>query len=544
MAFSQEELKRMYPGMSPDMAAAMAVKNGGAPMVPPPAPAQVSVEDINSLPSQQVAPMSSPLSVSKEQADMLRAQPAPAPQANDSPESAPTQAPAQPQTGAPWGMGMGPQVIPGMSRGAALKRVSDMQGEWNVSPEDKSRAAIASSTLDSTREQKAEATAAGMEKQADVLGMAGQDYADRVKAFEQHQAERQKVEKEQYDNLTGLLKKHDEMKLSDNPYWDNRTSGGKIMAMIGMIGAGIASGLGNNSANQFISQQIQNSIDTQKEKIAKSREGINQARGLYSDLVRQGYDAKNAELLAMEMGKQKFWNMAKEYGAKTEAAKANIDTKAIEADNTLRQANIDIMKKQMAGQAAYQLTLPRIAGGRMKEDKEQNSLFVPALGGYARTIDEAKDLRNRSGAIMQIQSNLKRAAKLRKEIGKDGIALDKVWSDPRVAELESIIEETKPRFSVAFGQGAAGEAESARYATAMGNLMNFRGDPSKTAEAAADRLGSSIEMLSKTSGITKGVEGFAYDPSRNGLKRVGAVTGEETAKPALTKKVQRTRVGD
>ena len=31
----------------------------------------------------------------------------------------------------------------------------------------------------------------------------------------------------------------------------------------------------------------------------------------------------------MEMGKQKFWNMAKEYGAKTEAAKANIDTKAI-----------------------------------------------------------------------------------------------------------------------------------------------------------------------------------------------------------------------
>ena len=62
---------------------------------------------------------------------------------------------------------------------------------------------------------------------------------------------------------------------------------GKIMAMIGMIGAGIASGLGNNSANQFISQQIQNSIDTQKEKIAKSREGINQARGLYSDLVRQ-----------------------------------------------------------------------------------------------------------------------------------------------------------------------------------------------------------------------------------------------------------------
>ena len=127
---------------------------------------------------------------------MLRAQPAPAPQANDSPESA-LHAGASPTTNGNGavGMGMGPQSHSGMSRDAALKRVSDMQGEWNVSPEDKSRAAIASSTLDSAREQKAEATAAGMEKQADVLGMAGQDYADRVKAFEQHQAERQKVER-------------------------------------------------------------------------------------------------------------------------------------------------------------------------------------------------------------------------------------------------------------------------------------------------------------------------------------------------------------
>jgi hypothetical protein len=503
--------------------------------------------------------MSSPFSVSPETAKMFRGN---APEAAAPPEQAAqsgapmdAQPPPQQSGMAPIGFNAGPQVVPGMSRTAALAKVQQASGEWNRNPDDVAMEERAKRRGQFLREQRAETTAGGMDKQADILGQSN-EYQDKQMDERREMLRRQKeVEDAKYKEIEELKKNHDNMKLSDNPYWDNKTSGGKIMAAIGMIGAGFASGLGNNSANQFIQQQIQNSIDAQKQKIAKSADGINQARGMYSDLIRRGYDAASAQQLTTDMGMRKFNSMLKEYGAKTEAAKAHIDALIVPEDEALREARIKNTTADAVGAAAFQLTQPRmVAGGgtgasTLKELKDIDERTVPGIGAFKTTAAAEK-----AGDMLAIRTTLMkngdRMATLRGELDAwdmgAGGSMTNTAVQAKYDELNGLNEQNKRLMSTKEGQGALAGQESADYNAIQAQIMRSRGGEAsvKAMRALVKRTGEETETWARAKGARQTREAWVMGPG-NIPTPVSVFTGESRAPLGTTiaNKVQRKQIG-
>ena len=566
MPMSPEEVQAKYPSLKPEDAMKMAQMTGYA--APPPATPEPSWRDnmanakpildfkINGgpvfggglMPAEQAAPIIEKLKTEA----AAGAPPAVAPQDAQANGALLVDAQPPPQSGmVPIGFNTGPQVVPGMSRTAALAKVQQASGEWNRNPEDVAKLEHANNALGLRREQVAETTAMGMDKQADVLSQARQDYEARAAAFEQRQREQQAAEAAEHKKLEDTIKAHNEMKISDNPYWDNKTSGGKIMAAIGMIGAGIASGLGNNSANQFISQQIQNSIDAQKQKIAKSADGINQARGLYADLIRKGYDADKAELLTMELGKQKFWNMAKEYGAKTEAAKANIAAAAVPEEEAAREASINNTKAEMAGQSAFQLMQPRVVagGGGGGNSDEMAKRYIPGVG-YARSVEQRDKIVKALGNKAAIAANMREIAKYRRTLdAADMIAKGSLTNktvDKNYRRLKQLVSKSQALITVDAEQGTISGGDAQRSLDGLADVMSVtNGDnAADVLEMGANDYVKDGERLLRAEGVMHGQEGYAYDPKTNGLKPVGSLSGvTEKALKVRPSSVQTQKIG-
>ena len=350
------------------------------------------------------------------------------------------------------------------------------------------------------------------------------------------QALRAKREDARQVHVNGQLAKLQEAtdsasRLEVNPdhYFQEKGTFGRIASAIGVaIGGGIAAANGGrNIVADQVDNAIQRDIDVQKSNIELKKQNVHAQSNMLVSYREAFGDERLAELAletsAREIAIQKAKTLAQQ--SQSPIIQANAD--AVVAQLQQRQEQKRMEFEKMAHVQAH------IVGGAGAATPKNNALYVPALGGNARTEAEATKLRERSGAILQIQENLRKAAKLREEMGKSGIALDMIWKDPRAEELASIVEETKPMFSVAFGQGAAGEAESGRYATAMGGLLNFRGEPHKAALKAAQRLGENIESLSKTSGIVGAEEGFRTNPHTGQLENVQALTGDRAARPNM-----------
>jgi hypothetical protein len=375
---------------------------------------------------------------------------------------------------------------------------------------------------------------------SDALADAAGDEAERAQASMAARAAREDARQQSVRAQLGKLQEATDAagKLEVNPdrWFQSRSTFQHIARIVGTaLGGGIAAATGGrNGVADQIDGYIQRDIDTQKMNIALRQQNVGAQQNMLEQYQQAFGDERQGEL-ALEHGMRELAIQ------KAQALAATGQSPLIKANG--QQLLAQLQEAQLRTRMEFErlaYAQAHVVGG--VGTTANNELFVPSLGGNARRPEEATDLRKRSGAILQIQANLRKAAKLREDIGKSGIALDKVWSDPRVAELESIVEETKPMYSVAFGQGAAGEAESKRYEVAMGGLMNFRGDPDQTARAAAERLGQNIEMLGKTSGIVGAQEGFRRNPKTGALENVQALTGERAAAPVMSRKVERTPV--
>jgi len=312
-------------------------------------------------------------------------------------------------------------------------------------------------------------------------------------------------------------------RINPSQWWDSRSLFEKAMASIAV---GIAGGFGGKGAD-VVNQQIAENINAQKSNAELHQRGITNRANALTSLRDQFGDERQAEV-ALDMA-QREAAIAHMNALVAEKKSPELRAQADQIIAQLKETQLD--KKREFDRLAF--VQAHVIGGAGGIAPTNNELFVPALGGNARTKEEAQKLRERSGAILQLQSNLRRAAALREELGAAGLVKDKFWSDPRAQEMRSIIEESKPMFSQAFGQGAAGDAEAARYEKAMGSLLDWTGDPSGNARRSADRLGENIKLLAKTSGVVNAEEGFRIDPKTGQLQNAQRLTGERAATPLM-----------
>lgn len=392
-------------------------------------------------------------------------------------------------------------------------------------------------------EAKANAEAVGQMQLADLHDeqarqLEGEQFNQLVEMQKQ-----QAIEDAQREKAQALIDKAASNKVDPGRLFSDSGAAFSFLAILGGAIGGYNAAKRGDGQNRFMDQLnrvIDRDISAQEHNIDSEKWQANQAQNQLAALERSGMNRAAAKATLKQSMLQAFDARLGAINSSKLSADAKANIEAARADTQAKLANAQAQRESMMF-VAPQVVQTGGVQADAKAMKEQDELYVPALGGNARTVPEAVELRKMSGARLQLMNNMRKAADLRERLGKVGIAENKLVTTQDYADLESIVEKSKPLFSQAFGQGAAGDAEAARYEKAMGGLLNFRGDPHVTARHAADMLGEDTKILGQTYGIRKAQTGYMATP--RGLAPANVLTGETAPEPVMGKTVKRTPVG-
>lgn len=364
-------------------------------------------------------------------------------------------------------------------------------------------------------------------------------------------AKRQAAKNADYLQRTQQLSDQIAQQKIDPHHYFAEASTGKKIALIASaaLGGFLAGGTGGpNLAVKHMEDEMDRDINVQKSNIDNARQGVAMRRSIYGDMV-QATDNDTlrqlgAKKASLEAAKQIIGAEAMRYDSDLARARAGELMNTIDRQSKGLEDNmIEAMKAAQARAAAAAASARGAADDKMwkrsmevahlnteqmkagkdshdtqtKEQQELQGRWIPALGGFAASAQDAKEIKERTAAMGNLQAGLQEAARLREEIGATGMA----WNDmtpgtnEKVARLKSLVQKLKPQFSVAFGQGAAGESESKRYEEAMGGLLNYTGNPAAIARQMSDDLGNDAKRMANTYGVTKDPYGFAAQVHTN-----------------------------
>lgn len=337
---------------------------------------------------------------------------------------------------------------------------------------------------------------------AQQAGMADAVYASAHAMASQQANERlAQLNQERDRYITNETKKLDQMaaatqkEVDPDAYWKAKGGGAKVAAAL-MIGlnqfAVMWRGRGTNTAMEMINEAVDNNIKAQQANIANAKSALDQRQNLYARNLAVFGDRERAVLATKmqyldQVGALADAQRAKAGQADAEAgyhdliAKVNA-TKADYADQfsklTHTQANEQM--NEVFKPTQYMAMGGGAAGDVGEKGKEE--LYVPDLGIYARTKEEAVKIRDHSYRTQVIVRALNDA--------KDVYARAEKTSDPReLRALQKELEGIKSRAAVVQtvkeGQGAMskGDQEVSDSANALLDGSVWRPNPELRSQA-------------------------------------------------------------
>lgn len=313
-------------------------------------------------------------------------------------------------------------------------------------------------------------------------------------------------------------------KVDPSRYLQNQSTGAKLATMLSVVlGAGAAQRInGRNVGLDMMNDAIARDVDAQKASFDMKRGALGVKQNLYGQMLQNfGREdlAKEAAHLAILKGYgAKISAIGAKYAGteianKAEAAAGQFQEQYGERELKLRQATSDVVTTQDTYRAP-QLIGGGSGGGGGKEGKHKdvNALFVPELGGYARTEKEASELRTQTGAgrfIIKQLGVLKQMARKLGTLDKAGNVVG--YTTDALAQMKRQAGDLVQPLVGLYGGGAAAkdEAEAA--------MNRFIGTirPGTDAEQAVDeqigRVTAKMDGLKSSAGIREGKEIFAVD---------------------------------
>lgn len=249
-------------------------------------------------------------------------------------------------------------------------------------------------------------------------------------------------------------------------FWDDKTTGQKLLAGVGLI-LGAMSPDGVNRAVGIIERQIDQNIKAQEQKSERLGKMADQSSTLYNQLRQKGMDKFQASLAVKDLmfKDAKLQIEKQEANAKSASQKGN----ALEAKLKLDEM---IMKNQKALTEHYateRVNNPSVS----KEQKvkyvnslppDQRALYVDGAGAFARSSADASKIREQDQAFNSSLSLINRL----ETIGGKALPYSQ-----KQAEAKTVTELLRAALRVpVLGPGTVNEAERAR-------LEDIARDPSQ-----------------------------------------------------------------
>jgi len=245
--------------------------------------------------------------------------------------------------------------------------------------------------------QEGEANAQGMKGQSDVYKENLNETSQIERQFDQERnaTEENKLEAEQsYREISNEY--YNSKEVDQGRYWDNQSTGQKIMAGIGLALASL-----NPQAMKValgsISRAIDRDIQAQRLEIVKKKDQVQGAKGLVAQFDRklQNLDAseKAAKMAALEKAKLKMEMIGAQTKSKTMQAKTQ---------QAVSQAEMELAKTKQ----------------EFDEEIAKNQINI---GGYKGTIDnvqEAKDFRDAMNNLSSAKASINRLLEIGDQTGK------------------------------------------------------------------------------------------------------------------------------
>lgn len=271
---------------------------------------------------------------------------------------------------------------------------------------------------------------------------------------------------EAIQTLTEKSAELEQRKVDPERYWNNKSTGQKVLAAIGLALGAIGSRNGQNQAANIIMRQMEQDLQLQKAEIDQGQLAFNRQRGVYKDMLSAYGDSQaalNASRAAylkgieIDVAAMAARTRGKEARAKANLLTSDINLKRVEAENklkndairlaALRSGQINPMMLDEKQQEKY------VQGMGLAFDKESAKLMreTAATTGYAVTqIKKLIDIGDRP--VKSLSLNDRKEAQtlsamlkgmLRKEIVGPGAVSESEWK-----LLNSIIADPTKVFSL------------------------------------------------------------------------------------------------
>lgn len=247
----------------------------------------------------------------------------------------------------------------------------------------------------------------GFQDQANAADAAQAEEFERIAAdtaaridLKQQEAEkaaaRRKTFLSEFNNETNAqIEQFVNAKVDQNQFWNDKGTGGTVLAAIGIALGGFAQGLAagagksiENGGLQMIEQGIARDIELQKAAIARRGAGIEARKGLYTQYLQQFGDEQVAENMAMEAYLRKAKAQIDATAAKTTSEQVKINAAA------MREAIDDRIIQFKNGTAAR--------GEHMWNDYQAQQ----AAKAQAANAAAASELKKRNEAVFKMQGEV------------------------------------------------------------------------------------------------------------------------------------------
>ncbi len=385
--------------------------------------------------------------------------------------------------------------------------------------------------------------AAAKEAQGDVAYAAAH-----AQAVEQHAAEQARIQNEKQAYTIREHEKLDTLaqaaQAQIDPEAAKGSSGAQLFAALavglGTFGSSITGG--PNTALQIVNANIDRRISAQQSNINNAHKALSNEENLYKANL-EAFGDKDRAALATKM----------QY---LDQAKAQLDQVYAGAKSNRNDAQYHAMQEGILNKKAEYLdqfgvlTADRVAttgnehyapahmegGGASVGTKGKEELYVPSLHIYARTKEEAKELRANSARTQNTVRELERAQGI--------IAEAKQTSDPRkIAELQRELKGVAARAAVTAtvkeGQGAMSEGDRLISESGLGladinlGLMNRANPLSPSLDSDSRIIGKAMKAHQQEfgrmgAGQQRGREVYVRDPVTGKVEARQVLSGSST----------------
>lgn len=359
---------------------------------------------------------------------------------------------------------------------------------------------------------------------ASAHAMASKQAADQMAAIEVQRQQYVKQEQVKLEQMAAETQK----KVDPGAYWKEKGSGAKFAAAL-MIGlnqfAVMWRGRGTNTAMQIIDDEINRNIDAQKTNIANARSALDKRENLYARNLAVFGDKERAVLATKMQYLDQVSALAdaKRVEAKSTEAEAGYhelrksiyDQRAAHADDFAK-----LTETKTAEQMNEHFVPPTIIGGTAGV-KGKDDHYVPTLGGYARSKEDAAKLNAKGALRMQISENAHQIYGLIEKAKSLNSVTDRLKLQQLDEQIDSLVDDSLTKNTVLEGQGAMSAADKEVAASAKslkGVSVQWKPDfvlskYQQNIKNASTNMLTHHRLEGEAFGVQKGTEQYVQTPT-------------------------------